>query len=77
MSGEGEEDIGDAEWMDRGADMEWRWAHILWQRRGLRMEEFADMPRNVQLAYIASEQLAMENPINSMDRLARVYIKTK
>lgn len=77
MSGEGEEGIGDAEWMDSGSDMEWRWAHILWQRRGLRMEEFADMPRNVQLAYIASEQLAMENPINSMDRLARVYIKTK
>nr|DAH27253.1 MAG TPA: hypothetical protein [Caudoviricetes sp.] len=56
--------------------VEWRWAHILWQRRGLRIEEFADMPRNVQLAYIASEQLAIETPVNSMDRLAKVYIKT-
>lgn len=56
--------------------VEWRWAHILWQRRGLRIEEFADMPRNVQLAYIASEQLAMETPVNSIDRLAKVYIKT-
>lgn len=67
MSGEGEpEDTG-----------EWMWAHILWQKRGLRMEEFADMSRNVQLAYIASEKLAMEVPLNSMDRLAKVYIKTK
>lgn len=67
MAGEGEpEDTG-----------EWMWAHILWQKRGLRMEEFADMSRNVQLAYIASEKLAMEVPLNSMDRLAKVYIKTK
>ena len=67
MSGEGEpEDTG-----------EWMWAHILWQKRGLRMEEFADMSRNVQLAYIASEKLAMEAPLNSMDRLAKVCIKRK
>ncbi len=66
MSGESRSDDG----------VEWRWAHILWQRRGLRIEEFADMPRNVQLAYIASEQLAIETPVNSMDRLAKVYIKT-
>lgn len=56
---------------------DWQFAHILWQKRGLRMEEFAEMPRNVQLAYIASEQLASEYPIASIDRLARVYIKTK
>lgn len=56
---------------------DWVWAHILWQRKGMRMEEFADMPRNVRLAYIASEQLAMERPLNSNDRLAKVYIKTK
>ena len=36
---------------------DWQYAHILWQKRGLRMEEFAEMPRNVQLAYIASESL--------------------
>lgn len=56
---------------------EWMWAHILWQKRGLRMEEFAEMPRNVQLAYIASESLASDNPLNSMDRLAKAYIKKK
>ena len=56
---------------------DWTWAHLLWQRRGLRLEEFSEMPRNVQLAYIASEQLAMECPMNSNDRLAKVYIKTK
>ena len=37
---------------------DWQYAHILWQKRGLRMEEFAEMPRNVQLAYIASERLS-------------------
>lgn len=65
MSGESE--------LDEAA--EWQWAHILWQKKGLRMEEFADMPKNVQLAYIASEQLEMNSPVNSNDRLAKVYIK--
>lgn len=57
--------------------LNWQYAHILWQKRGLRMEEFADMPRNVQLAYIASEMLASEYPIGAADRLAKVYIKTQ
>lgn len=67
MSGEGEneEEVGD-----------WMWAHILWQKRGIRLEEFAEMPRNVQLAYIASEKLETEKPLNAIDRLAKVYIKT-
>lgn len=56
---------------------DWQYAHILWQKRGLRMEEFAEMPRRVQLAYIASEELAAEYPLNPNDRLAKVYIKTK
>ena len=55
---------------------DWQYAHILWQKRGLRMEDFAEMPRNVQLAYIASERLVNDYPINSSDRLAKVYIKT-
>ena len=55
---------------------DWQYAHILWQKRGLRMEEFAEMPRNVQLAYIASERLSNDYPIESSDRLAKVYIKT-
>lgn len=56
---------------------DWQWAHILWQKRGLRMEEFAAMERNVQLAYIASEELTVKHPLNSEDKLAHVYIKTK
>lgn len=56
---------------------DWQYAHILWQRRGLRMEEFAEMPRNVQLAYIASEQLVQEHPLSATDKLAKVYIKAK
>jgi len=55
----------------------WRWAHILWQRKGLRMEEFAAMTPNVQLAYIASEQLSMKTPLAAGERLASVYIKQK
>lgn len=56
---------------------DWTWAHLLWQKRGLRMEEFAGMPRNVQLAYIASEQLATEHPLDAGDRLAKAYLKKK
>jgi len=73
MSGECEEDSPEA----KNYSNEWMWGHILWQKRGLRMEEFAEMPRNVQLAYIASEQLASEHPLKSTDRLAKVYIKKK
>lgn len=55
----------------------WEYAHILWQRHGLRMEEFAEMPRSIQLAYIASEQLEDKYPIEATNRLAKVYIKKK
>lgn len=57
--------------------LDWQYAHILWQKRGLRMEDFAEMPRNVQLAYIASEQLSCEHPIEASDRLAKAYLKTQ
>lgn len=56
---------------------EWMWAHILWQKKGIRMEEYATMERNVRLAYIASEELSMKKPINANERLARALIKTK
>ncbi len=56
---------------------DWRWGHVMWQRRGIRLEEWADMPRSIQLAYIASEELALNAPLNAQDRLAKVYIKSK
>ena len=56
---------------------EWMWAHILWQKKGIRMEEYVTMERNVRLAYIASEELSMEKPLNANERLARALIKTK
>lgn len=56
---------------------EWQWAHILWQRKGLPLEKFAEMPRKIQLAYIASEELAKKVPLNASERLAKVYIKSK
>lgn len=56
---------------------EWMWAHILWQKKGIRMEEYVAMERNVRLAYIASEELSMKKPLNANERLARALIKTK
>lgn len=56
---------------------EWQWAHILWQRKGLRLDEFAGLSHNAQLAFIASEELALERPINANERLASVYIKSR
>lgn len=55
---------------------EWQYAHILWQKHGIRMEEFAEMPHNVKMAYVASEELEKEYPIVSTDRLAKAYIKS-
>lgn len=56
---------------------EWQWAHLLWQKHGIRFEEFAGMERELRLIYMASEQLERESPVNSLNRLAKVYIKTK
>ena len=42
MSGEGDDENS----------FDWMWAHVLWQKKGLRMEEYATMERNVRLAYI-------------------------
>lgn len=53
--------------MDEDGDFESMWAHILWQRRGLRMEEFLRMSQECQFVYIASELLAAEQPQNMVD----------
>lgn len=39
------------------------WCSVLWQRHGLRMEEFYAMPRRQQLLYIASELREDEKPV--------------
>lgn len=67
MSGESEDEDAN----------EWQWAHLLWQRRGLRMEEFATMDRNIQLAYIASETLELDQPANASDRIAKALLRKK
>ncbi len=67
MSGEGDDENS----------FDWMWAHVLWQKKGLRMEEYATMERNVRLAYIASEELAIEIPLNANERLAKGYLKKK
>ena len=53
----------------------WRWAHILWQRKRLRMEDFVAMNRNTQLAYIASEMVSFDNPQDASERILRALTK--
>lgn len=48
---------------------DWEWAHIMWQRHGIRIEEWGEMERNQKDAYIASEQLEIENPMNGINRI--------
>lgn len=67
MSGEGDDENS----------FDWMWGHLLWQKKGLRMEEYATMERNVRLAYIASEQLAMDKPLNANEKLVKGLTKKK
>ena len=53
------------------------WAHILWQRRGLRMEEFMSMSDDLKLVYMASELLANQQPINMTDVMVHSLSKLK
>lgn len=45
----------------RAAGSDGYWAHTLWQRHGLRPEEYDAMPRRRQLFYIASELVTDES----------------
>lgn len=56
----------------KGADLTWHWAHTLWQSKNLRMEDFAKMDRQVQLAYIASYELEEEMPINWLHKILKI-----
>lgn len=58
-------------------DYESVWAHVLWQRRGLRMEEFMAMSRELKCVYVASEMLAGNDPQNTVDVLAKSLSKIK
>lgn len=62
--------------VDTADGEDWYMAHLLWQRHGIRLEEYADMPRHIQLAYIASEELEHEKPASAPDRLAKGLIKS-
>lgn len=55
---------------------DWFWGHMLWQRKRLPFEEWVEKSHSEKLLYIASEQLEMEAPVSSIDKLAKVYIKT-
>lgn len=54
--------------MQRGSDS--FWAHVLWQVKGLRPEEFDSFPRMKKNWYIASEQIEMSD-----DPICNVYGK--
>jgi hypothetical protein len=63
--------------MDEDGEFFSMWAHILWQRRGLRMEEFFSMSESCQLVYIASEVLAATQPQNMTDVLVNSLSKIR
>ena len=42
------------------SDVNASWAHVLWQRHGLRMEDFYNMDSRLQHLYIASELVWIE-----------------
>lgn len=50
---------------------DWYMAHLMWQRHGMRLEDWAELPRHIQLAYIASEELEKESPVSPTDRIAK------
>ncbi len=36
-------------------------AHMLWQSHGLKIEDFMNMPQDLQCSYIASEQIEADD----------------
>lgn len=63
--------------MGEDGDFESMWAHILWQRRGLRMEDFLSMSQTCQYVYIASEILASKQPQNMVDAMVHSLSKIR
>lgn len=63
--------------MDEDGDFHSIWAHVLWQRRGLRMEEYFRMSESCRLVYIASELLASKQPQNMTDIMVKSLSKIK
>ncbi len=63
--------------MDEDGEFYSMWAHILWQRRGLRMEEFMAMSDELKLLYVASELLANEQPQNMTDVMVHSLSKLR
>ncbi len=63
--------------MDEDGDFYSMWAHILWQRRGLRMEDFFRMSETCRLVYIASEILASDHPQNTTDVAVQALSKIR
>lgn len=63
--------------MSEGGDDESIWAHILWQRHGLRFEDFFSMSHDLRLVYIASEMIEAKDPQNPMDVLLHSMSKVK
>lgn len=63
--------------MSEDGDFDSMWAHILWQKRGLRMEDFFAMSEPCRLVYIASEILAGKEPQNMQDIMVHSLSKLK
>ncbi len=52
------------------------WAHLLWQRHHIRMEEFYNMNPRLRCLYIASELVVADDRRKQQD-LARAKAQTK
>ena len=63
--------------MDEDGEFFSMWAHILWHRRGLRMEEFMAMSEGCKLVYVASEILASSQPQNMTDIMVHSLSKLR
>lgn len=61
---------------EAGNAFDWYWGHMLWQRKGISLEDWAAKPYRIKLAYIASEQLEIERPVLSANKLAKAYLKS-
>ena len=56
---------------------EWQWAHIMWQRHGMRFDEWAEMDPKERLVYIASDKLEEESPVTSAGQIKKGLLKKR
>lgn len=56
-------------------DVDAYWAHVLWQRHGLRIEDYEKMTEAQKAFYIASERYEDEHPCRKDGYMFRTAVK--